>query len=153
MKEVNELIRDVATEFPDADPREIAQLVAKRTPRKDIHEWYVDSLVGLVRCVLRNERNSALSGASNKSAKVKQRRQWWARLLEARIHVGEGNWLPLKDCGREELKSAIAERETQIVRTHHQIENLTTLLDRLDREGVDLVGELPPEDLPNGTEL
>jgi hypothetical protein len=147
-KELNELIREVAERLPNADPHVIADEVARLTPTKILRASYAESLVGMVRNMLSGQRSAALGAALNRSRPVERRREWWSKLLAARLHVGDAQWMPLGDCGRAELKFAIGERETDIERVQAQIDYLSTLIELLDTYGVETVGALPPDCLP-----
>ena len=62
--ELNDLIRSVATEHPDAQPDELATLIAKATPPKKVKEFYIELLVPKINSIFANERNNAIRSVS-----------------------------------------------------------------------------------------
>jgi hypothetical protein len=47
--ELNNLIREIADDYPESDPREIAMYVAKLTPQDQVNDFYTEALVPVVR--------------------------------------------------------------------------------------------------------
>ena len=86
-KELNDLVREKMEQDPEAGPHEIARAVAMATPEAIVREFYAQALVPTVRALMRAERNTALSGTMNKSAKVEQRKAWFARFKNTKLHV------------------------------------------------------------------
>lgn len=148
--ELRELVRQVAADHPHADPREIARHVAKLTPADTVMSFYADALVPIVREVLIGQRTTALSAALSpskpdapaKSAKLAQRRDWWAEMLGSRVHTDDG-WKVLGDCTSDDLRYCIRERQTDIARVQAQIVHFETLLGLMDAHHVAYVRELP----------
>jgi hypothetical protein len=144
------LIRQAAADHPLADPRELAKIVAKLTPEDELMDFYEEALVDACRHVLSDERTTALagphktrSGHANKSAKVKQRGEWWDTVLAARVHVGAGAWKTVADCTVADLEFAKSERERQIRRITGQIVHYEQLIALLKRHHKRTVRQLP----------
>jgi hypothetical protein len=149
------LIRQAAEDNPLADPRELARIVAKLTPEDELLAFYEEALVDACRHLLADIRNTAFagptrtqaraprSGHTNKSAKVKQRREWWDEVLAAQVHVGRGKWQPIAVCTIDDLEFAKAEREKQIVKLTGTIVHYEQLISLLKRHHKKTVGQLP----------
>ncbi|WP_280393128.1 hypothetical protein [Nocardia wallacei] len=80
-----------------------------------------------------------------RSRKVEQIRDWWAEMLASRVHVGSSRWMPLGDCGIEELKFAEQERRNQAQETLKRANTFLRLRMLLDKHEVDTVSQLPSE--------
>jgi hypothetical protein len=153
--ELNSLIREVATDHPGADPREIAQHVAKLTEKDVLTEFYAEALVPGVRAILSAERNHLLDGppASEPVTKGKRRpspkvdsiRNWWAELLAARVHVGDSHWKTLGTCTVDDLQFCVDERQQLIVRIETQAQNYQKLITLMVKHGARTVADLPPQ--------
>ena len=137
------LIRSVADENPDAHPHKIARLVAERTDPEELHGFYVVALDGLVADRIRCDRNATLNSRDCRSPKVERRRNWWARTLRERVHVGGSQWKPLGDCTVDDLDFCIDERRQQIGALMGQIAKYETIRDALLAHGADVVAALP----------
>lgn len=145
-----ELIRRTAEDLALADPREIADAVAEATAEDVLRQHYATALVGEVRRVLGVQRNEALSNAmhpSPRSAKLSQRRDWWAEMLVSRIHVG-GSWVTLGECGKEQLAYAANERRADAAREVGRAETLDVLIRLLRKHRVTTVAALPASAIP-----
>jgi len=147
-----ELIRRTADDLALADPREIADAVAESTPEDVLRQHYALSLVGEVRRVLGAQRNTALANALNpsaapRSAKLSQRRDWWAEMLVSRIHVG-GSWVTLGECGKEQLSFAANERRADAAREVGKAETFDLLIRLLRKHKVTTVADLPASAIP-----
>lgn len=155
INELHLLIRDVAAQYPNQGPHDLAVHVAKLTPEHDLPAFYQEALTTVVRDILGQDRRVALSGPKitqqttstpqYRSAKIAQRRTWWAGVLASRVHTGGGNWLNVAACGRKELAYCIEERQTQIDGFLKQIGNFERLIDLLNRHAVDTVADLPEQ--------
>lgn len=152
--ELNSLIREVATDHPGADPREIAQHVAKLTDEDVLVDFYAEALVSGVRAILSAERNHLLDGppapepvkgARRTSPKVDSIRNWWAELLAARVHVGDSNWKTLGACTVDDLQFCVDERKQLIARIETQAQNYQKLITLMVKHGVRTVADLPPQ--------
>lgn len=128
-----------------ADPREIAVLVAKSTSEAELREFYASSLVGTVRNVISSQRNRAIGHALNpaRSAKLSQRRDWWADMCASRIHVGDSKWMTLGECTVAELQFAANERRVDAEREFKRAESYDRLRALLTEHNVRTVGQLP----------
>ena len=143
-----ELIRRIVDGSDLSDPREIAEAVAAATPEDAMRAHYATSLIGEVRRVLGAQRNNAMTNALHPtSAKLAQRRDWWAEMLASRIHVG-GSWLTLGECGREQLAYAANERRADAARELQRAESFDLLISLLRRHKVATVAELPASAIP-----
>lgn len=149
---LSKLIRTVADELKLTDPREIAEAVANATPEEDLRTWYAKSLIDTVRSTMSLERHTAMRNFREndfepepkpqsravkgrrpiaKSKKLSQRRDWWAELLDTKIHTGESIWKRLGECSAADLKAAAAERfeqAAQVQQTGQTYEDLAKLM-------------------------
>lgn len=149
---LTELIREAAEHH--TDPRDIAAEVARHTPDQEVRDYYASALIGTVRRELSKYRNIAMDNVFDpkpetkkvRSAKLEQRRDWWADMCKSKLHVA-GTWKLLGDCGLEDLTAAIMERREdseQSLARASQYESLRGLLrshkvrtvDRLPRSAV-----------------
>lgn len=140
-------VRSVLEEIDSVDPREIAREVAAATSEEELREFYATSLIGTVRSVIREHRNRAITNAlsSARSAKLSQRRDWWAEMCAARIHVGASKWMQLGDCTAAELQFAASERRTDAERELKRAEAYDQLRSLLRSHRVKTVSELPSD--------
>lgn len=151
---MRQLMRQVINDHPDAAPRELAEIAAKLTDQQKILEFYTDALVAVARELLREERNAALSGVANgeptatpnRSAKLRDRRSWWQRMLDSRVHVGSGRWKRLADCTVEDLRYIINEREDEIAALRININRYQSLIDKMQAHGAKTVADLPEQE-------
>lgn len=81
--------------------------------------------------------------APARSAKVAGIREWWRAELKNPIHVGEKQWLPLGDCGFDELMFAAAERRDMAERNAARAKSFTRLAEAVRAAGVERVRDLP----------
>lgn len=148
---LHRLITETISGAPVDDPRELAELVAKATPRRHVEEFYRQALVQQVRMVLAERRNHAFAhtvsaaAAPARSRKVAGIRDWWAELCAARIHVGGQQWMRIGDCGVDELTFAAQERRAHARRVLARAESCELLRDLLVEHGVATVAELPAD--------
>jgi hypothetical protein len=148
--ELNTLIREVADDYPRADPRELARHVAKLTPDESVVDFYVDALIDRIREIIGGNRRNLFDGpdnrsTSNRSPKVEQRRSWWADLLASRVHVGNAEWLQIAECSVDDLKFCIEERRTQIAGYEKQIGNFDRLIRLMRKHKALKVSDLPAQ--------
>lgn len=147
---LHRLITETITTAPVDDPRDLAELVAKATPRSRLEAFYREALVGQVRVALSEQRNRALShtltppATPTRSRKVAGIRDWWAELLSSRIHVG-GQWKTIGECGVRELEFAAEERRLLAARVLARAAAYEQLRDLLIEHGVATVAELPAD--------
>lgn len=137
------LIREVVTENPEAQARKLAQMVAERTSVDDLRDFYAFALEPMVQDQIRQDRNTTMNSKQGRSAKLEQRRSWWARMCAQRVHVGESTWKALGDCGADDLEFCINERREQVGALLGQIAKYEVIRDALAAHGVDTVAELP----------
>ena len=140
---LNALIRTAIADNPEAHSHKIACAVAELTAAEDFTDFYVAALERLVSDLIRSGRNATMNSKQGRSPKLEQRRSWWARMLQERVHVGESKWITLGDCGAEELSFCIGERQDQVGALLGQITKYQTLLDAVVAHGVDTVADLP----------
>lgn len=149
--ELRALVREVADDHPQADPREIARHVAKLTPEEDLQNFYAESLVDVVAQILGAQRRDAMgekkdeSPSDNKSSKLERRRNWWKDLLAARVHVGKSEWKIIASCTVDDLEFCIGERQSHITGLEAQIQNFRRLATLMVKHGARTVAELPPQ--------
>lgn len=139
------LVREVAADHPDSNPRELAGFVAKLTPQEDLIAFYADALVDRVRHILGDERRGSMVEGSNRSPKLEQRRDWWREMLVSRVHVGGGNWKQIGECTIDDLTACITERQQNVERLGVQIENFKRLAKLMASKGARIVSDLPPQ--------
>ena len=143
MTELNSLIREVASEFPDAHPHKLAKLVAERTEPELMFDFYVVALERLVADRIRLDRNATMNSGKSRSPKLEERRTWWARMLAERVHVGDSKWKPLGDCTVDDIDFCISERNDQVGALLGQIAKFETIRDAMLSHSVVTAAELP----------
>lgn len=142
--------------WPDLSPRELAKHVAAATRDVDMAAFYEQTLTEYISSMLRTSRNAALNDmcanstppvqrrTPNPSPKLRDMRDGWKKLCAERVHVGASQWKTLGECGAEDLKYCIAEREEHIERVRGQIANYEKLVRLLGEHHVAKVADLPP---------
>ncbi|WP_029926350.1 hypothetical protein [Nocardia otitidiscaviarum] len=167
---LRQLIASVLDETNLSDPREVAEKTAALIPPEQQLQILTDVLVGRVREMMAERRNAALSNAfkprphepvtggsiqvspkcpprrpSGRSAKVDQIRDWWADLLASSIHVGDQRWMPLGQCGIDELLFAEQTRRDKAAKEVARAKQYMRLRELLDKYEVATVAELPAD--------
>lgn len=137
------LIREIAEANPECHPHKIARLVAERTEPDDLFEFYVSALERLVSDRIRVDRNKTLNSGKGRSAKLEERRSWWARFLSERVYVGEHRYKLMAECTIDDLTYCIKEREDQIGALRGQIAKYETIIAAMAVHGAGCVGDLP----------
>jgi hypothetical protein len=144
---LSQLIRLVTESDESGDPRRIAQRVADLAPPEQLREYLAVALVGAVRTTLVQRRNTAIhqvnrvaQGAA--SAKLAQRRDWWACLLAAPVNVA-GGWKTVGDCTTLDLRHAETHRRELAAQTLRHADFYRLLRTLLTEHRVDTVAELP----------
>lgn len=148
--ELNAIIREVAEEHPDDDPREIAEKVAKLTPPDKVMDFYTEGLVQQVLVILGQDRRNAFhkpvtGKGRNTSSKLHDRREWWPELCAQRVHIGNSEWKQLGGCTVDDLQFCINERAQLIVANQNQMNNFKHLQKLLVKHGAQTVSDLPPQ--------
>lgn len=147
---LNVLIAEVIDSAAAVDPREIAKLLADRIDPAFLPQYFEDLAADRVRHILSERRNRELAalasnnGGSARSAKVANARGWWQRLCDSSVHIGEGRWLRLGDCGSQELGFAAAERRELAAKNIAAAAYYERLQELLAAHGVETVESLPP---------
>ena len=146
-KELRTLVRQVAAQMPDdASPLDIAVAVVASTPDEQIRLFYQDAAVEIVRDIVNQSRQRALSNVGGGgSAKLRQRRDWWQNLLAQRAHVGRGEWKALGDCTVEDLQFCVHERGEQIAAIRSQMVHYETLIEQMKAHGAKVLSDLSRE--------
>lgn len=167
---LRDLVREVLIETPDGSTRDVAALVAKRTPEDVLLNWYTDALVHVVSKVIRDDRNAAMDevfkGRSTPppqpknerrkpttSPRVDRIRETWAKFIAQEVLVNTERKF-LRDCNADDLRHAADYRRAQAGALWAKADEYDALVTALDAYGVELVGQLPPEvmnDLPGRT--
>lgn len=142
---LHRLITTTLTTLGSLDPREIAEAVADATPDELVREFYLKTVVAEVRSVLATQRNNAMSKALNPSAKLAQRRDWWAEMLASAVHVGGGLWVTIGECGPAELSFCARERRADAEREIKRAEAFDKLRSLLRKHKVEKVEDLPAD--------
>ena len=140
---LNDLVREISAEFPDAHPHKLARLVAERTEADDLFDFYVTALERLVGDRIRSERNATLNSRKARSPKLEERRNWWARVLQERVHIGESRYKTLGDCTIDDLLFCITERRDQVNALNGQIAKYEAIAAAMNAHGATTVSELP----------
>lgn len=162
MTTTTQLIRQVIGNTGLVDPREIAEVVADRTPDSEVRGFYAKMLVQEVRMHLSNERRNIFSQAGSEPnpdtdptvgksglkplGKARTRatvaRDWWADFTSTRVHVGQQSWKLLGDCTFDDLRSMHDERASHADRVLQEAHRFDVLSKLLEEEGVESVGLL-----------
>jgi hypothetical protein len=140
---LNDLIRAVSEEFPDAHPHSLAEMVANRTTPDQLMAFYTTALQRIVSDRIRTGRNAALNAPSGRSPKLERRAAWQARIMAERVHVGDSKYKTIADCTIENLLYCINERRDQIAAINGQIDKFETIVAAMRLAGVETAGELP----------
>lgn len=147
---LRQLVREVLRESESADPGEVAEQVRARIPKAQLASALSQSLRLYVRQVnseirVGNHGPAPTPIQANRSAKVAAIRDGWQRRLRDRVHVGDGTWKFLADCGYDDLVAAASERRVLADRNQawaHTYESWARLLTEHD---VATFAELPME--------
>jgi len=140
---LNNLIREVSTEFPESHPHKLARLVAERTDPDEMFECYVSALERLVADRIRCDRNMTLNSKKGRSPKIEERRNWWKRVMGERLYVGNATYKALGDCTIDNLLFCISERRDQIGALQGQINKYEAIVAAMQKAGATIVRELP----------
>ncbi|MCZ9634682.1 hypothetical protein [Rhodococcus sp. BH5] len=147
------LIREAIADTKLADPREIAAIVADRTPEDEVRGFYAKMLVQEVRGFLSAERRNvfsqakdeptvgksgmkALSGARTRATVA---RDWWAEFTATKVHVGDQVWKELGDCTFADLRTLHDERAShadRVLQEAHRFDELSKLMEDTGVESV-----------------
>lgn len=149
---LNDLIRLVSDQMPNAQPAAIARVVAERAPKAMLRDWLRELLHERVTMLWRFDRNTPtddviIIGDREKppvttSKKVKRRAQAWAEFCRQQYHI-DGVWKPLGECTIDDLLFCIAERQELIDRTQAKIKHLDTIIGLMRQHRAAKVADLP----------
>lgn len=155
MSDIRDIIRAAAEEQgAEIDLDVLATAVAERTPKNRLMEFYTYALRQLVADVIRADRQMNLDNAmkdraapppSNRSPKLKDRRDWWAEMLASHVHLGNSLYKALGDCTIDDLEFCVDERELNIRRIQGQVQNYRQLIQLMVKHGARTVAGLPPQ--------
>lgn len=140
-------IRAVLAETDEPDPGVISGLVFAAISRKDQAVALEQSLRHFVRQVITEQRAhtpAPPTPAKARSWKVQAIRANWERMLAQRVYSA-GGWKLLRDCTRDDLLFAAAERRENAARSIAVAERYDALADLLASHGVAAVGDLPAD--------
>lgn len=140
---LNHLIRETIANHPTDTAQQIAQLVCELTAPEDLARFYTQALESLVADAIRSHRNSTLNSHSGRSVKLEQRRAWWQRVLQERVHVGNADYKPIGDCTADEIEFCIIERIQQVSRLNEQIRKFEKIRAAMLEHGAATVANLP----------
>jgi hypothetical protein len=141
--ELHNLVRNTIANHPKDTSQKIARIVAELTTPDDLERFYITALEALVADQIRIHRNTTLNSRAGKSAKLDQRRKWWARVVRERVHVGEHRYKPIGDCTVDDLAFCIAERHEQKTKLDEQITKYETIREAMLEHGAVFARELP----------
>lgn len=151
------LIRQVSDESTSTDVRELAALVAERTPGGLLMEYYVEALAPLVRIVLGQQRLNAAEavrqgvpikpprGGRTKSSRAKRVRDQWQEFLNSRLSIGDGVWKLVGEATIEDLRTVIANRVDHIAAVQEQVDHYERIVAAMEEQGVQRVDALSGE--------
>jgi hypothetical protein len=140
---VSALSREIRAENPHDHPHKIAALMADAIDSTDVHRVLAYLLVAYVNDGIRLDRNAALNSKAGRSPKLEERRNWWRRVLEQHVHIGESKFKPLSDCTVDDLIFCIGERRDQVSALEGQILKFESILAAMQSAGAATVGDLP----------
>lgn len=150
-----ELIRDLADDMPDADPREIAKTVVAHTPDESLIDFYTESLVSVIRSHFTTRRNNAIRDVFNphpkgrampggtRSSRIAKGLDAWTKMRDSRVSVN-GVLTRLGACGVKELSAAISEREEHIADVAVKVEQYRQMIALLEKYRADVLDDIPP---------
>lgn len=143
------LVHEVLETSTMPDPGDVAEEVFRRVPPEEHGEalrqtlrLFVRQVIGELRVGNPSTRPAANSG---RSAKVRAIRDAWQRRLADRVHVGDSEWKFLRDCTRDDLLAAAAERRKLAERNAAWARTYDGWARLLTEHGVATFGELPAE--------
>jgi len=140
---VSALSRRVRAEYPNEHPHKIAALMADLIEPADVHRVLAHLFVAFVNDGIRTDRNAALNSKKGRSPKLEERRNWWRRVLEQHVHIGESKFKPLSACTVDDLIFCIGERRDQVSALEGQILKFELILAAMESAGAATVGDLP----------
>lgn len=140
---VSGLSRRVRAEHPNEHPHKIAALMADLIEPTDMHRVLAHLFVAYVNDGIRVDRNAALNSKKGRSPKLEERRNWWRRVCNQRVHVGESKFKSLSACTVDDLIFCIGERRDQVSALEGQILKFELILAAMELAGAPTVGDLP----------
>ena len=140
---ISGLSRQVRAEHPNDHPHKIAALMADLIEPNDVHRVLAYLFVAYVNDGIRLDRNAALNSKKGRSPKLEERRNWWRRILDQRVHIGESKFKPLSACTVDDLIFCIGERRDQVSALEGQILKFELILAAMESAGAATVGDLP----------
>ena len=152
--DVSALIHEVIAETGLTNPRDIAEVVASRTPVEVLQAEYARMLPAEVRLVLAMQRKHVRETAKpDRRVRGRKRtsadlvRDWWSEFREQRVHVGGAEWKRAADLTVDDLLVVVAERRSRaesLMETADQWERLGKVL---ESSGKATVGGLRERDV------
>jgi hypothetical protein len=145
-----DLIRHAAEELAEADPRQLADQVAKLAPSRELRDLLAEAATESCREYLRTQRNQALDNARKPrkpgpSKKLAGYREWWADVKASMAHIGDKGWKPLGDCTVDDLLYCVEARREEVKSIENRIADYETLITLLRKTKVCTVKEIPYE--------
>ena len=151
MKDTNltTLARTVAADSGLHDPREIAEKMLAGMSSKEMAAALRATLPGYVRDVIGSQQRQAMRRAfrPNRSAKVAQRRDWWAEMLASSVFV-DGVWKSFGDCTRSDVGWLAEQRRAEAARNLAQAAVYDEVDALMAEHGADTLAGLPRDVVP-----
>ena len=154
----HDIIREVIADTGYTDPRDIAKIVAERTPEHMLREWYEQAIIPDIRAEhLRRRKQSAnakvaavVAKAERAGRKVSARtkadlvRETWLSKVSAGVSVN-GEWKRLADCSYDEVLRLEEARYEAADDVRAEGQRFGKLAAAMSEHGVLTAGELPAE--------
>lgn len=151
MKDISlaSVARETASDSGLHDPQEIAEKMLAGMSAKDMAAALRTTLPGYVREVIGTQQRQAMRQAfrPNRSAKVAQRRDWWAEMLVSSVFV-DGDWKSFGDCTRSDIGWLAEQRRVEAARNLAQAEVYAEVETLMAEHGVETLAGLPRDVVP-----
>ena len=143
------LAREVAADSGLHDPREIAEKMLADMSGDDMAAALRATLPGYVRDVIGSQQRQAMRRVfrPNRSAKVAQRRDWWADLLSSSVFV-DGDWKAFGDCTRSDVGWLAEQRRAEAARNLAQAAVYDEVDALMAEHGAETLSGLPRNVVP-----
>lgn len=146
MQDINltSLAREVAADSGLHDPREISEKMLAGMSGDDMTSALRATLPGYVRAVIGSQQRQAVRQVfrPNRSAKVAQRRDWWAEMLASSVFV-DGDWKAFGDCTRADVGWLADQRRVEAEKNLAQAAVYDEVTSLMAEHGVETLAGLP----------
>lgn len=143
------LARAAAADSGLHDPHEIADKMIAQMSADDVAAAVRATLPGYVRQVIGTVQRQAMRQAfrPNRSAKIAQRRDWWAEMLASSVFV-DGSWKQFGECSRADVGWMAEQRRVEAAKNLAQAAVYDEIDQLMGEHGVSTLAELPRAVVP-----